>query len=69
VRDDEIARMANQIARFFEPYPEDEAVEGIREHLRKFWSPAMRAQLVVSARSSTTSLDPLVVAAAHRLDP
>ncbi len=31
--------MANQIAAFFRSYPEEEAVAGIHDHIRSFWSP------------------------------
>jgi len=41
----DIVRMANQIADFHKPYPEDEAVEGVARHIRDFWDPRMRADL------------------------
>ncbi len=41
--------MANQIAQFFAPYPEPEAIAGIRDHLARFWDPAMRRELLVIA--------------------
>jgi formate dehydrogenase subunit delta len=44
-RDDQLIRMANQIGRAFEAYPETEAVAAIRRHLLDFWDPAMRARL------------------------
>jgi formate dehydrogenase subunit delta len=41
-----IVNMANQIASFFEAYPEQaEAIEGVSGHLKKFWSPKMRVKL------------------------
>ena len=43
---EDLVRMANQIALFFAPNPEDEAVDGVADHLRKFWTPAMRSELV-----------------------
>lgn len=43
--DSDIVRMANQIADFHKPYPRDEAVAGISEHIRLFWEPRMRAKL------------------------
>jgi formate dehydrogenase subunit delta len=36
---------ANQVAAFFEPYTEEEAVAGVADHLMKFWEPRMRAAL------------------------
>jgi formate dehydrogenase subunit delta len=42
---EKLVRMAGEIADFFGPYPEAEAVKGIHEHIRSFWTPAMRAEL------------------------
>ena len=39
-----LVRMANRIGEFFEAMPErEEALQGIAEHIRKFWEPRMRA--------------------------
>lgn len=40
--DNEIVRMANEIAAFYTPYPRDEAVADIAQHIRDFWDPRMR---------------------------
>jgi len=41
-----LVHMANQIGQFFSSYPDpDEALEGIANHIRKFWEPRMRLQL------------------------
>ncbi len=43
---DNLVLMANQIGSFFEAMPDrDEAVEGISNHIRKFWARRMRQQL------------------------
>lgn len=42
----DLLRMANQIADFFAAYPDDDAIDGVRDHLEKFWTPAMRKELV-----------------------
>lgn len=43
--------MANQIAEFFAGMPDRaEAVEGVATHLRQFWEPAMRQQLLAHVR-------------------
>ena len=49
MRAENLIRMANQIAQFFAPYPEPEAVAGIRDHLARFWDPAMRRELLAMA--------------------
>lgn len=67
---DELVYMANQIAHFFAPYPEDEAVEGVRDHLVHFWDPAMRTALlsIVGGLTPTSlPLDALVVRAVEQL--
>ena len=42
-----LIEMANDIANFFAADPDREAgIEGVTNHLRKFWEPRMRRQLV-----------------------
>ena len=68
---DDLIRMANQIAHFFAPYPEEEAREGVRDHLLKFWTPAMRHELVsvVAERGpSDSTIHPLVLHAVQTLN-
>ncbi|GAB1344768.1 formate dehydrogenase subunit delta [Gemmatimonas sp.] len=72
MQDDDIVRMANQIAQFFSAYPEEDAVEGVRDHMVKFWPPSMRKDLLVVANGlvpSETTLHPLVLKAAAQLRP
>ena len=38
--------MANQIGDFFAPYPPAQREEGVRNHLRHYWDPRMRAALL-----------------------
>lgn len=59
--------MANQIAAFFEPYSEAEAIEGVEQHIRSFWEPRMRAQLQAVLAEHPDSLLPVVRKAADRL--
>jgi formate dehydrogenase subunit delta len=64
--DGKMARMANDIANFFQAYPHDEAVAGIHHHVTAFWTPKMRAALVGLARDGDGGLHPLVVEAMLR---
>lgn len=42
-----LVRMANQIGGFYESYPNQvEASQEIANHLKKFWAPRMRSQLL-----------------------
>lgn len=44
---EKLVKMANQIALFFEGEPERAAVlEGIASHLKRFWDPRMRRELL-----------------------
>nr|WP_315484043.1 formate dehydrogenase subunit delta [uncultured Undibacterium sp.] len=49
-----LIKMANQIGTFFESFPDrEEALDGIANHLKKFWTPAMRANLVDTVAMGT----------------
>lgn len=44
-----LIKMANQIGTFFESFPDrEEALDGIANHLKKFWPPAMRQTLITA---------------------
>lgn len=64
---DKLVRMANQIASFFRSYPIDEATAGVHDHIVDFWSPSMRRDILARADRDAAGLDPLVVAALHRI--
>ncbi|MBC9245865.1 formate dehydrogenase subunit delta [Paracoccus sp. 11-3] len=63
---DKMIRMANQIATFFKSQPGD-APEKIADHLRDFWEPRMRQQLLSYISQGGEGLDELVTKAALRL--
>jgi formate dehydrogenase subunit delta len=58
--------MANQIGRFFAHESEDKAVAAINDHIRKFWDPRMRKQIL--AELDTAALDPRVRRAVEQLN-
>lgn len=64
---EDIGRMANQIATQFRHLPAGEAAEAVAAHLRGFWAPAMRADLLAGVEADVQGLDPVVRAAAARL--
>lgn len=42
-----LVQMANDISNFFAAEPDRaQGVEGVRTHIRKFWTPRMREQIV-----------------------
>jgi formate dehydrogenase subunit delta len=65
--DETLIRMANQIAVFYAPYSEAEAVDGVCEHLKKFWEPRMLEGLFEAYRNSPSKLTPAVAAAITQL--
>ena len=56
--------MADQIARNFAAQGEAEAIAATAEHIRLFWDPRMKAQLLADDRAA---LSPVVAAAVERL--
>ncbi|GAP37435.1 formate dehydrogenase subunit delta [Piscinibacter sakaiensis] len=49
---DHLIRMANQIGAFFEAMPDRaEALEGAARHLRSFWEPHMRQELLAQVEA------------------
>ena len=60
----------NQITAFFRSYEREEAIEGIANHLRQFWEPRMRRQIIAYVAAGGEGLDELAVEAVRRLpDP
>ncbi len=44
---DTLIHMANRIGAFFEAQPDrEEALDGVAEHLRRYWEPRMRRSLL-----------------------
>lgn len=64
---EKLVYMANQIGRFFASQGPDEAVAGTFDHLRKFWDPRMRKEIVAYLDAGGTGLDPNVREAVLRL--
>jgi formate dehydrogenase subunit delta len=58
---DNLIKMANQIGSFFESMPDPvEAREGIANHIKKFWEPRMRRELLGYIDSGGEDLHPAV---------
>lgn len=60
-----LIKMANQIAGFFGAEPERKAaVEGVAGHLKRFWEPRMRREILEALdRGETQAMNELVVEA------
>ena len=62
---EKLAYMANQIGRFFAHQPHDKAVAAIADHIRRFWDPRMRREIL--AHLDAVTLDPAVREAVDQL--
>lgn len=65
--DNRLISMANQIADFFQSYPEGEAVAGIATHIEKFWDPRMRRGIFAHLKAGGAGLKPLTLKALQEL--
>ena len=64
-----LVTMANDITNYFSAEPDHAvAVEGIRNHLTKFWDPVMRRQLKAHITAGGDGLLPLAREAVEHLD-
>jgi formate dehydrogenase subunit delta len=66
---DRLVYMANQIGKFFHSQGRDKAVPGIAEHIRKFWDPRMRRNILAHLNTGGAGLDPDVRDAIETLRP
>lgn len=63
-----LVKMANDISAFFHSDPDPvAAVQGVVEHLRKFWDPRMRKQIVAHYRAGGEGLSELSLQAVGKL--
>lgn len=62
-----VVRLGHDLVRNFEVLPQEEAATEIATHIRKFWDPRMRQDLLARIRWGDTSLHPLLVLAAEDL--
>jgi len=59
--------MANQIGTFFEAMPDRaSALDEMAQHIRKFWEPRMRRQLMAHVDESGEGLTPMAAEALAR---
>jgi len=64
---DTLVRMANQIADFFKIQPEQEAVAGTADHIKKFWDPRMRKMMNEHLAHGGAGLNPIALQAAQQV--
>lgn len=67
MKDSDLIRMANQIAKAFAAYGEEEAIEETQKHIRSFWEPRMRKQICAYLNQSGEGLAPVAASAIRKL--
>lgn len=60
MKPEKLTMMANQIGAFFKGQGEADAPAAIADHLKKFWDPGMRKDIVAHLDAGGAGLDPLV---------
>ena len=60
---DRLIYMANQIARNLAAHGREESIAMLAQHLRKFWDPRMRAQIMALAAARPEDFTPVAAAA------
>jgi formate dehydrogenase subunit delta len=60
----DMVRMTDQISAFFKSYSEKEAIEGIAEHINKFWPPTIRVEFFALIDAGGGGLNDIVIKAA-----
>jgi formate dehydrogenase subunit delta len=58
---------ANQIALYFASFPREEAIEGVLDHILKFWERRMKDQLLDYVAKGGAGLHELVLEAVKRM--
>jgi formate dehydrogenase subunit delta len=66
---EKLVYMANQIGRFFAHEPEAKAIADTADHLKRFWDPRMRAEILAHAEAGGEGLSPNVLKAVNSLNP
>ena len=65
--DADLVRMANQIAAFYGPYPREEGLTGVKQHIKDYWEPRMRRAFDALVAKGGAGLSPLALEAAQAL--
>jgi formate dehydrogenase subunit delta len=68
---DNLIEMANRIGEFFDSMPDhEEAVDGVADHIHRFWEPRMRLAILGALDDEGCGMEPIVREALtrHRAD-
>ncbi|HTT08707.1 MAG TPA: formate dehydrogenase subunit delta [Gammaproteobacteria bacterium] len=65
-----LIQMANDIGDYFAAEPDrNEAITGIHNHIRRFWDPRMRRQIIEYLQQDGSELNEMVREAVRKLEP
>ena len=64
-----LIKMANEIGGFFGQLPREDAISSTAAHLKNFWEPRMRREIIEYAQRDGSELHELVRAAVLSLAP
>jgi formate dehydrogenase subunit delta len=64
---EKLVYMANQIGKYFSSQRGRDPADGIANHLRKFWDPRMRSEIIAYVAAGGAGLDPPVLRAVGML--
>jgi len=63
-----LIKMANNIGSFFQSEPDRElAIQGVEQHIRSFWEPRMRKQIIEYTQAGGAELLDIVAEAVNHL--
>ena len=65
---EQLVMMANDIGNYFKPQTREEAIAGIANHIKRFWTPRMRQKLKAYLAAGHEGLDELPRAALASLE-
>jgi len=66
---DTLVKMANQIGQFFSVQKNSDRVAAAADHLKRFWAPRMRANIVDYVARGGNDLNPTAFGAVKRISP
>jgi formate dehydrogenase subunit delta len=62
-----LVKMANDISNFFRLRPEEQAVAGTANHIKRFWDPRMRAKMAEHLAHGGDGLNPIALKAVQQV--
>ncbi|HEX3487353.1 MAG TPA: formate dehydrogenase subunit delta [Micropepsaceae bacterium] len=62
-----LVKMANDISNFFRLRPEEQAVAGTANHIKRFWDPRMRTKMAEHLAHGGAGLNPIALKAVQQV--